>query len=295
MDYIDLNRFDINQIQPKHKICDIVLGGGGFRSYYHLGFFKILKELIKQNKIQPRHFIGTSSGAISAVYHVCGVTDDSILLTYQIIREQMELGKSLHDAAIYTLRQILPPNAHLICSGKVRIYVSVLGWFGFYPMYINHFETFEDLILALSASINIPWFTTYSWFGTVLKHASLSKRDGTVIKHACLSFGEGTIIKESRCYDGLFTSIVPSIRSEIHDIPQLEISTHKVLYPKRHTLHPGDNHIYLLSLRGLIESFEFFNGQKNNIIKWIEPEKKLKNTKLYLIIPGLMWIWAINF
>jgi hypothetical protein len=252
-----------------------VLGGGGFRSYYHLGFFKVIKELSKEKKIYIRNIIGTSSGAISAVYHVCEISDKDIISSYSIIRDQMSQGLSLHDATIYTLRQVLPVNAHIICSGKVRIYVSVLGWTGLYPKYIDHFETFEDLIKALSASINIPYLTSRSL--------------------------TGTWINDFRCYDGLFTSIVPSI--QFHNIPQLEISTHKVLYPTRYTLNPGDPHIYLLGFRGLIEAQNFFNGLNNfnSIIRWIEPrtgnkqKSNFKSYKLDLIIPGLMWIYAINF
>jgi hypothetical protein len=274
MDQLELIKLNIRTenliIKPQYTICDIVLGGGGFRSYYHLGFFTLIKELVAQNKIKPRYLIGTSSGAISAVYHACGIDDKDILSTYDLIKNQMNLGLSLHDAAIHTIKQILPPDAHTICSGKVQIYVSVLGWSGFYPMYINHFATRNDLIQAISASINIPYLTTSSWLG---------------IK-----------INGSRCYDGLFTAIVPSFPS--HPIPQLAVSTHRVLYPKRHTLNPGDSHIYLLGLRGLIESYEFFNGQTNpnSIVKWIHPfaniGPKKSKSNLYLIIPGLMWIWA---
>jgi len=275
LDCLNINNINIPYINiPSHlKSFDLVLGGGGFRSYYHLGFFRVIKELVKQNKIFVRNIIGTSSGAISAVYYACEIGDQEILSTYSLIKEKMKGGESLHDAAIYTLRKLLPPNAHTICSNKVRIYVSILSWTGFQSMYIDQFETFEDLILAISASINIPYLTSSSW--------------------------TGTWFKGSRCYDGLFTSIIPSIKSKNHDIVQLEVATHRVLYPKRHTLHPGDSHIYLLSLRGLIETHEFFNGKINNIIRWIEPgsdfENKKKSFRLYLIIPGLMWIYAIKF
>lgn len=282
MDKLPLVKLNINtencNIHPKYYSCDIILGGGGFRSYYHLGVFKIIKDLISNNKIQPRHLVGTSSGAITAVYYACDISDDLILQTYLLIKNQMDQGLSLHDAAIRTLKQILPINAHVLCSGKVRIYVSVMGWTGFYPKYIDHFDTYDDLFAAISASINIPWFTSSSWTGTKIKGV--------------------------RCYDGIFTSIVPSLKS--HDIAQLEISTHRVLYPKRHTLLPGDTHIYLLGIRGLIEAHEFFTGQtkSNKIIRWIEPEsnskfevksKILKYRLLQIIIPGLMFVCSIKY
>lgn len=269
---LKLTELNINtenwDIPSQYNVCDIVLGGGGFRSYYHLGLFKIIKDLKSNKKIRPRYLIGTSSGAISAVYHVCGIDDQTILSTYDLIKTCMDQGLSLHDAAINTLKQVLPPNAHLICNGKVRIFVSVLGWTGFYPKYIDRFDSFDDLINSISASINIPWFTSNS----------------------CT----GTIINGSRCYDGIFTSIVPSL--SFHDVPQLEISTHRVLYPKRHTLHPGDSHIYLLGIRGLIETKNFFTSHftpNNGIIRWIESKtKKTKTTKvnkfILFIIPGLM-------
>jgi len=257
----------------KDKEFDLIVGGGGFRCYYHLGFFKLLKLM---NHITPRHLIGTSSGAISIVYHVCELTDQQIFKTYELIQGYMgsNLGLSLHDAAVKALRISLPPNAHKMCSGKIKIFVSEFTLFGFAKKYIDHFETFDDLILAISASINIPWLTSNNLYGTV--------------------------INGSRCYDGFFSSIVPIFCPQTHDLNQLVLLTHKVTYPKRLTLYPGDSHIYLLALKGLIEAKEFFTKKdEHSIIKWIDKTKTKptsSKTKYKLVlIPGLMYLYSIFF
>ncbi len=274
MEVIDLFEKTIltqNFVIP-HKQFDLIVGGGGFRCYYHLGFFKLLKRV---SNITPRYFIGTSSGAISIVYYICELTDEQIFKTYDIIQQLMNTGACLHEAATYALRTILPPNAHQICSGKIKIFVSELGWFGFTKRYIDSFDTFDDLINAISASINIPLLTSNNFYG---------------IK-----------INGSRCYDGCFTSLVPTFCPHIHDLNQLVLLTHKVPYPKRFTLYPGDSHIYLLALKGLIEAKDFFTKKsEHRVIKWIDKTKinnkfEKKNKFKLIFIPGLMWIYSMVF
>ena len=250
----------------KHPNFDLIVGGGGFRCYYHLGFFKLLKKM----NYNPRYFIGTSSGAISIVYYICRLTDEQIFNTYDIIQAYMQSGFCLHDAAVQALHIILPSNAHEICSGKIKIFVSELQWFSFTKKYIDHFETLDDLINAISASINIPWLTSNNIFGT--------------------------IINGSRCYDGCFTSIVPIFCPQTHDLNQLVLLTHRVNYPKRLTLWPGDSHIYLLALKGLIEAKDFFtNKSEHDIIKWIDKKHKPRSKSKYklIIIPSLMFIYSL--
>jgi hypothetical protein len=272
MEVLDLfeKKISINSLNIEHKEFDIIVGGGGFRCYYHLGFFKLLKLI---PNIMPRHFIGTSSGAISIVYHVCELTDQQIFKTYELIQRQMSLGSCLHDAAVQALREILPSNAHELCNGKIKIFVSEFTLFGFSKKYIDHFETFDDLILSISASINIPCLTSSNIYGT--------------------------IINGSRCYDGCFASLVPIFCPRIHDLNQLVLLTHKVTYPKRFTLYPGDPHIYLLALKGLIEAKDFFTKKdEHSIIKWIDKTKyKTKSKPKYrlVIIPGIMYLYSLFF
>lgn len=255
----------------QHTNFDLVVGGGGFRCYYHLGFFKLIKKM----NYNPRYFIGTSSGAISIVYYTCGLTDAQIFKTYEIIQKLMNssLGLCLHDAAVQALQTILPPNAHELCSGKIKILVSELRWFGFVKKYIDKFETFDDLINAISASINIPWLTSSNIYGT--------------------------IINGSRCYDGCFTSVVPIFCPQTHDLNQLVLLTHKVVYPKKLTLYPGDSHIYLLALKGLIEAKDFFTKKsEHHIIKWIDKSRykpKSKSKNKLVIIPSLMFVYSLLF
>ena len=62
-----LDNIDYDDFEIKYNNFDVILSGGGFKGYYHLGLCKILKHFEKNNKIKIRHIIGTSTGAISAV------------------------------------------------------------------------------------------------------------------------------------------------------------------------------------------------------------------------------------
>jgi hypothetical protein len=53
-------------------------------------------------------------------------------------------------------RNYLPENAHQICSGRLHITVSRLGFYGFYEDIISEYANNEDIIDAIIGTIHIP-------------------------------------------------------------------------------------------------------------------------------------------
>jgi len=253
-------------IDIKYNNFDLIFSGGGFKSFYHIGICKILKKLENENKIKIRNIIGTSSGAISAIIYACNINFELCFEAYYKIKNIINKS-DLKNCVIDIFKKYLPKNAYELCNGKIKITVSKFTIFGFQEEIIQYFESNDDLINVLSASINIPLLTSNNIYGQK--------------------------IKKDICYDGFFSRITPVIYD--NDLPQLVIKTYNVYYPSYLILKPNDSYIELLSLRGLLESKNFF---KNNInskktIYWLEKNnKKPKNIfekNLYIIIPIIFW------
>jgi predicted patatin/cPLA2 family phospholipase len=287
---INLNLDVIDNIDnTKHNFFDLIIGGGGFRGYYHVGSLYIIKELEQKNKIKIRQIIGTSSGAIGAVNYACNVNSYNWIKSYEEIKKLMEDGLDLHTATIMVLREKLPKNAHELCNQhNVKIAVSYICFQkSLWPIKINevlldNFSSFNNLIDSLSASINIPYYTSNNV--------------------------NGVIINNIRYYDAFFCRHTPIIIN--NDLPQLIIKTINVIYPRFVTLNAKDSYINLLALRGYLETYNFFKyTTNNNVIKWIEPcnllkikDKQNKENKenkehnyLVFIIPLLFFIKAKYF
>lgn len=289
--FLNLNLNTINhQFDIKYDTFDLVIGGGGFRGYYHVGSLYILKDLEKQNKINIRQIIGTSSGAIASVNYACDIDFNEWLQSYDEIRNLMKNGIDLHLSTMMVLKNKLPSNAHILCNQRnVKIAVSKFNWwpFGFTEVIFNNFESFDHLLNCLSAAINIPMYTSNNF--------------------------KGIIINNNRYYDGFFCRLTPTINN--NNLPQMVIKTAHVLYPKFVTLKPKDSHIDLLAMRGFLETKKFLSvdakNSANRVIEWIEPHteqikhteqinknqfnKLNKTNKLFYVIPLIFFIGANYF
>jgi len=262
LDNIDYDDFDI-----KYNYFDVILSGGGFKGYYHLGLCKILKHFEKNNKIKIRNIIGTSTGAISAIIYVCNIDYNKWIDSFYNIKENIHKS-DLHQTVIEIMKNELPNNAYKLCNDKIKITVSKLTLFGFVEEIFDKFESNDHLLKVLSASIKIPFLTSNSILGEK--------------------------INNHYYYDGFFTRISPIIYN--NDLPQLLIKTYIANYPNSLSLKPIDSHIELLALRGLHESKKFFkDDKKHHTLEWIEKNNNnivLKQYK-YIIIPFLFFVVSI--
>lgn len=263
-----LDNIDYNDFEIKYNYFDLVLSGGGFKGYYHVGLCKILKNFESKNKIKIRYIIGTSTGAISAIIYACNIDYNKWIESFYKIKENIH-KTDLHRTVIEILKDELPSNAHELCNGKIKITTSKLTLFGFIEEIHDNFISKEHLISVLSASIKIPYLTSNSIFGEPLNN----------YYH----------------YDGFFTRVSPIQYN--NDIPQLLVKTYIANYSSSLSLKPVDSHIELLSLRGLYESKKFFKyDKKNNTIEWIESNNKKKVSLYekysYILYPGLFYLYT---
>lgn len=275
---INLNIINHQFDNIKYKNFDLIIGGGGFRGYYHIGSLCILKDLEKQNKIKIRQIIGTSSGAIAAVNYACNINFNKWLDSYGDIKNLMDNGLDLHSATITVLKNKLPKNAHILCNQQnVKIVTTKFDWwpFGFTEAVFDNFISFDFLINCLSAAINIPIYTSNNF--------------------------RGVIINNNRYYDGFFYRLTPIIQN--NDLPQLVIKTVNVLYPKFVTLKPKDSHINLLAMRGFLETKKFLTSESNinKVIEWIDSNNatdlnnKIKSNKIQIKKNHLFYIIPLFF
>ena len=133
--------------------------------------------------------------------------------------------------------KLLPPNAHEVCNGKIKILVSKLTFKGMVPVIIDHFESREFLIKVLHATSFIPFLTTKEY--------------------------NGVTIGEERYYDGAFVDNFPINKK--NDIPQLIFITSNVEYSDIYSFQIVDTCPELLILRGAIEMEKFIRHINNNI------------------------------
>ena len=264
-----LDNIDFDDFEIKYNYFDVILAGGGFKGYYHLGLYKILKHLEKKNKIKIRYIVGTSTGAISAIIYVCNLDFNRWVDTFYKIKENMHKS-DLHKTVIEIMKDELPENAYQLCTNRIKITTSKLTMFGFVEEIFDKFDSNDHLLQVLSASIKIPYLTSKSIFGEK--------------------------INSYYYYDGFFTRIAPIIFNS--DLPQLFVKTYATNYSNSLSLKPVDSHIELLSLRGAYESKKFFKYEKKNkILKWIEPKYKRKisfyKKYIHIIVPCIFYFSSV--
>jgi hypothetical protein len=264
INYID--NFDYSNLDIKYNEFDLILGGGGFKGYFHTGLCKILKHYEINKQIKIRYIIGSSTGALSAVMYICSIHHHKWINGFYKIKNSIK-NSDLQTVVIDLIKNDLPDDAYLLCNGKLKISLSKLTFFGFKHVLIDKFDSNEHLLNVLSASIKIPYLTSNEIFG-------------------CR-------INNNIYYDSFFTRITPIIYN--NDLPQLVIKTVSINYLNSLSLKPNDSFIELLVLRGLYESKHFLTVNKNNdSIFWIEKSySKNKKNKKYIIIPLLFYLFSI--
>ena len=253
----------------KYNYFDLILGGGGFKSYYHIGLFKLLKTLEIESKIKIRYLIGTSAGALSAVSYICNIDFEIWLESYNVIRDKYNNQNDLFCCIKDVFLNYLPENAHELCNGKVKILLSRLTCFGFKPELVEYFDSLDHLKQVILATINIPILTCNNFYGVK--------------------------INKNLYYDGFFTKMTPIIVN--NDLPQLVVYTYKIFYPRKAILKPIDSFIDLLTIRGYKDTINFFKFNEHKILKWVDVDNKKKDTIkkgkfLKFIIPLLFFIYS---
>jgi len=136
------------------------VAGGGVFFFWEVG---VLKYLSERYRLQGMNLIGVSAGALAAVLVACQVDfDRSVRRAYDICVERDIFNRPGGLQGVWgpILRQwldeLLPENAHERCEGRVKIIATRMPRMKL--CYLEEFQTRDDLIDSLLASVHIPFF-----------------------------------------------------------------------------------------------------------------------------------------
>ncbi|XP_051144653.1 uncharacterized protein LOC127260778 isoform X2 [Andrographis paniculata] len=150
---------------------------------YHTGVAQFLIEKDYINERVP--LAGSSAGAITSAAIASGISMEEGLRAAKKLAEDCRLHGTLFRLAAVlrdTLHRILPNDAHIRCSGRVRVAITQIHNFIPNALLVDQFESKEDLINALLASSFIPGY---------------------------LSPMPATVFRNHLCIDGIFTHFIP--------------------------------------------------------------------------------------
>ncbi|KAL3106897.1 hypothetical protein niasHT_010812 [Heterodera trifolii] len=136
--------------------------GCGFLCIYHAGVGAAIKEYaphLASNRIK-----GSSAGAIAAAGLICDVCISQATSTIlQVVTEAragslQALSPNFNIIGLLRtgLEQSLPPNAHILCSG--RLFISATRARDYKNVIISEFDSREELIQAIICSCFIPFY-----------------------------------------------------------------------------------------------------------------------------------------
>ena len=136
------------------------VAGGGVFFFWEVG---VLKYLSEKYRLQDMNLIGVSAGALASVLVACQVDfDRSVRRAYDICLERDIFNRPGGLQGVWgdILRQwlddLLPEDAHERCQGRVKIIATRMPRLKL--CYLEDFQTRDDLIDSLMASVHIPFF-----------------------------------------------------------------------------------------------------------------------------------------
>jgi len=233
----------------RNQEVDIVVSGGGLRGYYVTGAFIVLKQLQSAFSWKCCRFAGASAGSWCAVFMACGMDIvDWVETYYQTRLHSQASGRPLLDAYHCFLDSMmlitLPDNAHVLCSGKVFLSITVVEAGSVRNLLVSEFFSKQDVVDACMASSNIPFLATR---------------------------GLGKRFRGMRVVDGGVTNNIPYF--EDHARKQIVFDLSKVQYPLSLTLSASDPSIEALLMRGALEMRAFVTTPGYRVASIVEVEK----------------------
>jgi hypothetical protein len=210
---------------------DVVCSGGGMRGYYVTGAYCVLRRLQARGDLVVRRFAGASAGAWCAIFMCCDMDPMDWVETYWLTKRagpRVKLLDAYLDIIPRMILRTLPEDAHLRCSGRVFISITVWRDCALHNEVVSEFRSKEDLVAAAVASSNIPRVSVDGW---------------------------GKTFRGERVFDGGFTNNLPHFRDGLR--PQLSFNLALVSYPFQATLAPTDPCIEALIFRGALEMHRF--------------------------------------
>jgi hypothetical protein len=131
---------------------------GGLLFPYYVGVVKALHDLGILGPNVP--VAGASAGSLIAACYKSGLHADDILAATLLLARDCRTGGTrfrLQSVLEATMREVLPADAHVLCSGQAFIAVTQV-YPQFQPVLVSEFTSREHLISALLTSCHIPWY-----------------------------------------------------------------------------------------------------------------------------------------
>ncbi|XP_006866964.1 PREDICTED: patatin-like phospholipase domain-containing protein 5-like [Chrysochloris asiatica] len=143
---------------------NISFAGAGFLSLYYVGMTQCLQEHAPRLLLGTKRFYGTSSGALHAVFLICGMSADFCSCTLELSKvvNRLRLG-ILHPA--YTpmdhfkqkMQSCLPDNIHILASQRLGISLTRLS--DGKNVIVTNFTSRDELIQAMVCAIFLPVYS----------------------------------------------------------------------------------------------------------------------------------------
>lgn len=263
------NKIKSSKLDDEYKL---VLSGGGFKGYYDIGVGYVIHNFLNKDKIKG--IIGTSAGALSAVYIACNIDMDLWKETYYISQSYYRNGKCLYDAVKDANETLLPPDAHIICNKyNVEIVATKISVNGLSTKIFKNFKSREELLNCILASICLP-FIINSNYPYCQKIDDDYYIDGAILLN--------TPIEKMCKYN------------------QLVIRNHYVNYPLKNMFIPNDDNINVLVCNGANDFVDFINNENNNTVFKIYNKnrnyKSFSKLKIMMnVITGITVLYSLKY
>lgn len=176
------------------KEINLVISGGGVKLFYFLGIYSMLHTLQNNKIIKIKSYSGISSGSVFITLMACKINIPFILKKYKkyisLFQQRNKLKITKFKLLENFLYEILPEDAHIICSNKVYITTTQVS-LPFKKITFNQYNSKKDLIEKLLTSTSFPFLVNENIY-----HSYDNKKyiDGCFSTNTPLIFKENTLI-----------------------------------------------------------------------------------------------------
>ena len=208
---------------------EIFIHGGGFSGAWGIGILAILHTMETSGSMRIHMLHGYSIGAILAVCYCCDLSTKDCLDLLRRFHDDVSLQGSCREV----MTQYLPEDAHLRCSGRVRI--GMTRKLGIWYRECSEFSSKTEVVDALVCSSSIPGVTA-------------------------------TMSDSVRGYiDGIFGQTVWGWTAPRFGHTGIELIPPAMGYT--YVLSPNDPYVYGLIVNGLTDMIYFLQGHRTKFIR----------------------------
>ena len=148
---------------------NLVISGGGVKLFYFIGMYCLFRKIIKRDIIKIQSYSAISSGSVFITLMACDICPSKIIKIYKkyilLFQQRLKLNISKFKLLERFLYEILPDNAHIICTNKVFITTTLLN-FPLKKITFSKFTCKKDLVDILLCSSSFPILVNKSIYKT---------------------------------------------------------------------------------------------------------------------------------